>query len=378
MINYTSDYQELRKIFDPGLKEIRIPGWSTSIVNISFVSDIDPGEFTWKDDSSISENREFSYPIFVPDGCSNQKALLLLHGLNERSWSKYLAWGLHLSRETGRRVILFPLSFHINRAPSEWTDPRKMQEQVLRRINSTTEKTLSSYANIALSTRLTEEPLRFFSSGYQTAFDIVKLMKQISTGDHGTIPAGSSVDIFAYSIGAFLSQVLIMGNPGNLFSDSRLYMFCGGSVFSQMQGTSKHIMDSVAYRRLNDYYRNDFEREITRDHPFSDFLKSTQIGMAFRSMIDSERFRSFRESLIIKLKDRIRSVALQKDRIIPPEGIMKTLSPVMKNKGSEIDVWDFPFDYSHENPFPLFSNNRSVDVDRSFERLIVDARLFFA
>lgn len=378
MMNYTSDYQELKKIFDPGLKEISIPRSSTRIVNIRFLSDIDPGEFTGKHDSEISENREFSYPVFVPEEYSSRKALLLLHGLNERSWSKYLAWGLHLSRETGRCVILFPISFHINRAPSLWTDPRRMQEQVSRRISATTEKTLSSYANIALSTRLSEEPLRFFSSGYQTAFDIVKLMKQIRTGNHEIVTEGSTVDIFSYSIGVFLSQVLLMGNPGNLFPDTRLYMFCGGSVFSQMQGTSRHIMDSLAYRRLNDYYRNDFEKEIVRDHPFSGFLKSTQIGMAFRSMIDTERFRTLRESLIIKLKDRIRSVALRKDRIIPPEGIITTLSPALKSKASEIDVWDFPFDYSHENPFPLFSNNSSKDVDRSFERLIADARLFFA
>jgi len=378
MMNYTNDYQELKKIFDPDLKEIPIPGASTRIVNIRFVSDIDSCEFTGKDDSSISENREFSYPVFVPEERSSSKALLLLHGLNERSWSKYLAWGLNLSKETGRCVILFPLSFHINRAPSLWTDPRRMQEQVSRRISATTEKTLSTYANIALSTRLTEEPLRFFSSGYQTAFDIVKLMKQIRTGNHEIVPEGSSVDIFAYSIGAFLSQVLLMGNPGNLFTDTRLYMFCGGSVFSEMQGTSKHIMDSRAYRRLNDFYRNDFEREIVGAHPFSGFLKSTQIGMAFRSMIDTERFRTFRESLIIKLKDRIRSVAMKKDRIIPPEGIIRTLSPGLKNSASETDVWDFPYDYSHENPFPLFSNNKSFDVDRSFERLISDAGLFFA
>jgi len=44
------------------------------------------------------------------------------------------------------------------------------------------------------------------------------------------------------SIGAFLSQVVLMANQKNLFSDSRLFMFCGGSIFRSMFGVSRSIM----------------------------------------------------------------------------------------------------------------------------------------
>jgi hypothetical protein len=253
-----------------------------------------------------------------------------------------------------------------------------MQQFVKERSQDPAEITMSSFANIALSRRLTEEPMRFFNSGYQTAFDIVKLMNQIRSGNHNLIPGGSRVNIFAYSIGAFLSQILMMGNPDNLFAESKLFIFCGGSVFSNMRGTSRLIMDSMAYNRIYSFFLNDFEKEITHKNLFSEFLKSSQIGMAFRSMIDIGRFRSFRENVLIKLRDQIRSIALKQDTVIPAKGIVNTLIPITRKKFSPVEVWDFPYPYSHENPFPILNNELSCQVDRSFERVITKAGLFLA
>jgi hypothetical protein len=377
-MEYTKDFNELKSVFDPETPEIKIPGSSVRIISEKFISDIDPKDFLKRDDSSISENISFSYPVFIPEDKSSRKVILLLHGLNERSWVKYLVWAYWLSQLTGSYVVLFPISFHINRSPSSWINPRMMQQIVKERIQGSGEIIMSTFANIALSSRLTEEPMRFFNSGYQTAFDIVKLMNQIRSGNHNLIPKGSRVNIFAYSIGAFLSQILMMGNPDNVFTDSKLFMFCGGSVFSNMQGTSKLIMDSKAYNKIYSFYLNDFEKEITRKNPFSEFFRSSQIGMAFRSMIDIGRFRSFRESILIKLRDQVRSVALKKDTVIPANGIVNTLIPMTSKKFSPVEVWDFPYPYSHENPFPILNNESSAEVDRSFERLITKAGLFLA
>jgi len=377
-MEYTKDFNVLRSVFDPLAPEIKIPGSGVRIVSEKFISDIDPKDFLKRDDSSISENISFSYPVFMPADKTSRKAILLLHGLNERSWVKYLVWAYWLSELTGSYVVLFPISFHINRSPSSWINPRMMQQFVKERSKGSTEITMSTFANIALSSRLTEEPMRFFNSGYQTAFDIVKLMNQIRSGNHNVIPEGGRVNIFAYSIGAFLSQILMMGNPDNLFADSKLFMFCGGSVFSNMQGTSKLIMDSMAYNRIYSFYLNDFEKEITRKNLFSEFFRSSQIGMAFRSMIDISRFRSFRESILIKLRDQIRSIALKQDTVIPANGIVNTMIPMTRKKFGPIEVWDFPYPYSHENPFPVLNNESSTEVDRSFERLITQAGLFLA
>jgi hypothetical protein len=377
-MEYTKDFNVLKSVFDPEAPEIRIPGSSVRIVSERFVSDISPDAFLKKDDSSISENISFSYPVFIPEDKASRKVILLLHGLNERSWVKYLVWAYWLSQLSGSYVVLFPISFHINRSPSSWINPRLMQDFVKKRSLGSDEITMSTFANIALSSRLTEEPMRFFNSGYQTAFDIVKLMNQIRSGKHKIIPAGSQVNIFAYSIGAFLSQIIMMGNPENLFADSKLFMFCGGSVFSNMHGTSKLIMDSRAYDRIYSFYLNDFEREINHNSPFSELLRSSQIGMAFRSMIDIARFKPFRESILMKLRDQIRSIALKHDTVIPADGIVNTMIPMTRNKLIPVEVWDFKYPYSHENPFPVYNNESSAEVDRSFERLITKAALFLA
>jgi hypothetical protein len=377
-MGYTRQYNELKNIFDPGIKEIIIPGSDVKIINLEFYSDSVPASFLNKKDISIDENVSFSYPVFVPADTASRKVILLLHGLNERSWVKYLVWAYYLAQNTGSYVILFPISFHINRSPELWKDPRAMVSYLAERRTNYGDVSMSSIANIALSNRLTEDPMRFFNSGYQTSEDIVKLMSMIRDGRHELIPGGSKVNIFAYSIGAFLAQIILMGNPGNLFSESKLFMFCGGSVFSNMHGTSKLIMDSLAYDRVFTFYLEDFEKEIKGKSPLVDFLCSSRIGMAFRSMIDLGRFRKFRENRLTGLKDQIRSIALLKDAIIPADGIVKTLNYKSHSLSSSVEVTDFPYPYTHENPFPLFDSILSHSVDSAFERLFAAASLFLA
>jgi hypothetical protein len=234
----------------------------------------------------------------------------------------------------------------------------------------------SSFANIALSNRLTEDPMRFFKSGYQTASDIVKLLSAVRDGVHEVIPRTNRFNIFAYSIGAFLAEIILMGNPGNLFSESKLFIFCGGSVFSNMQGSSKLIMDSVAFERVYNYYLNDFEKTLTGKSLLVEFFHSNQIGMAFRSMIDLGRLRIFRETILKNLKDQIHSLSLLKDSVIPCKGVISTLGN--NNRKSIVDVWDFPYAYTHENPFPILESPLSKNVDYWFERVFAEATMFLA
>jgi hypothetical protein len=234
---------------------------------------------------------------------------------------------------------------------------------------------LSSFANIAISNRLTEDPMRFFNSGYQTVSDIVKLISAIRDGEHPIIPRSSRINIFAYSIGAFLAEIILMGNPGNIFTGSKLFIFCGGSVFSNMRGSSKLIMDSVAFDRVYAYYLNDFEKRIKGKSPVADFLRSSQIGMAFRSMIDLGRLKTFRENILNKLLEQIHSVSLLKDRVIPSDGVTETLGRF--GKKNIVDILDFPYEYTHENPFPVFNSPISKKVDQCFEYVFSEAKLFF-
>ena len=375
-MDYTETYNKFKSLYNPEKNEIQIPDSEIRIYNTGFRSDLPLNDFMNESDKLIPENRSFLYPVFAPGRPGSDKVIFLFHGLNERSWLKYLPWAHNLAELTDSYVVLFPISFHINRSPAAWKDPRAMIPLLKDRNSSVGEIDMSSFANIALSNRLTEDPMRFFKSGYQTVEDIIKLASDICDGRHPVIPRTRNINIFAYSIGAFLAEIMMMGNPGNLFSDSRLFIFSGGSVFSNMKGASKLIMDRRAFDRVYNYYLNDFEKTITGKNPLVDFLCSSPLGMAFRSMIDLGRFKTFRENMFKKLREQIHTISLSKDAIIPSRGVVSTLGNFSDN--TNLKVWDFPFSYSHENPFPVFNAPLSGMVDYCFERVFSEAALFLA
>jgi hypothetical protein len=373
-MEYLKTHEELKTLFSPDKNVITIPGQNIKINNIGFRSDESSDCFSNTNDNLIRENHSFTYPVFTPPNTESKKVILLLHGLNERSWVKYLAWAYYLARNTDSYVILFPISFHINRSPVSWRDPRAMIPFMKQRNSQLGEINNSSFANIALSNRLTEDPMRFFNSGYQTVSDITKLLLAIKRGEHQLIPRDCRINIFAYSIGAFLAQIMVMGNPEKLFDETKLFIFCGGSVFSNMRGASKLIMDSVAFDRVYKFYLNDFENNLTGTSPLTVFLSSSQIGIAFRSMIDLGRFKSFRENIFKKLHDQIRSITLAGDNVIPSQGVVATLGK--PGKKTTVNVWDFPYAYSHENPFPILSQKLGEKVDECFNRVFSEASLY--
>ena len=375
-MEYTQKFNELKSVFNPDSDVIVLPGSDIKIINVKFNCDIENVDIFNKKDIVFSENTAFRYPVFIPSDPRSKKVILLLHGLNERSWIKYLAWAYYLTLFTDSYVILFPISFHMNRSPESWKDPRVMMEFLNERRLAYGKINMASIANIALSNRLTEDPRRFFSSGYQTVLDIVKLLKLIKSGKHQVVPGDSKVNVFAYSIGAFLAQIIFMGNPEGLFTNSKLFMFCGGSVFSNMYGTSKLIMDNLAYEKVYSYYMNDFENETRGRNQLVEFLKSSRLGMAFRSMIDFSRLKKFRENTLKELRDQTHAIALLKDIVIPPKGIMETLNNKILGKSQPVELWDFPYPYSHENPFPVFDSDLRKAVDSSFERVFSAAVAF--
>lgn len=377
-MSYTEDYMMLKSLPEKGFDEINIGDSGITVFNMGFSSGEATAQFMNREDMSIPENLSFSYPLFAPADRRSRRVILLLHGLNERSWTKYLTWAYDLARNCGSYVILFPISFHINRAPSAWKDPRLMSEAARERQKGLDRNFLSSFANAALSRRLHDDPMRFFCSGYQTSDDLTRLLTGIRNGNHPLIPVNAAVDIFAYSIGAFLAEIMMMGNPGGLFDTSRLFIFCGGSVFANMNGRSRLIMDSAAFDRVYAYYMQDFENDVKKESLYPGILSSGMLAMAFRSMIDLARFRLFREKRLRMLDGRIRSVALAGDLIIPPEGIISTLGHLFPGKKEVVKVVEFPYACSHENPFPVFDKTASHYVDESFKRIFSAAASFFA
>ncbi|MEI7503731.1 MAG: DUF6051 family protein, partial [Paludibacter sp.] len=147
-MKYSQRYVELNSQFQLGV-DMHLKESNIDIRFIKFDSGMQP-VISNHDDSHLDENLSFVYPVFMPKEIQKaDKAILLLHGLNERNWNKYLTWAEFLCKETGKPVILFPIAFHINRTPQSWFNPRDLQGLLdLRRQRNGVDRMLS-FANVS-------------------------------------------------------------------------------------------------------------------------------------------------------------------------------------------------------------------------------------
>lgn len=338
---------------------------------VRFQQELATTAFCPQTDDCIHENKSFTYIVFHPQNknrCDN--AIILLHGLNERSWDKYLTWSEYLSATTGKPVILFPIAFHMNRTPAFWCNPRETMPWAKKREKEVEDLHNSTFANVALSSRISRHPLRFYASGRESAYNLCQLVREIKNGKHPLFKESASVDLFAYSIGALLSQVILLANPDKMFTDSRLFMFCGGSIFNEMNGNSRDILDKDAYDRLLHYYTNDF---LNNRSSIPTTFREDELEQAFRSMIRPDYMRDFRETFFSRACNRIRSISLKKDKVVPTTGIIKALGKV---SGKILEELDFPFTYTHQIPFP--QKEDPFLLKRAFHSIFDKAAAFLA
>jgi hypothetical protein len=364
-MGYTEQYQQLREIFDLSAAQIPIPGTRMMLCNFSFHSEGFDGE-SWApalENAPIKENQSFRYPVVVPSGAPKfNRAILYLHGLNERNWFKHLPGACFLAERTGNPVILFPLSHHINRGLPDWADARGMEDPLQVRKQKYIQVKDASVFNLALSERLTALPQRFFTSGYQSAMDLMKLKKELKTGQHPLFARGTKTDIFAYSISCMMLQALMISHSGNLLDESKIVFFAGGSLFSCMNGISRYIMDSVAFTSIQRYYLN-----LLSDHSGS-WLQKSRYGRAFSWLIGNGDFDREREKSLQQYQSNLMVIALKNDRVIPVEGIRSAFGKKFC-RSERFRIIHFPYSYTHENPFPVLNKNISPQVDSSFVSL---------
>jgi hypothetical protein len=381
-MDYFENQMLLKSCYDFHARDMSIPGSRSRIINCDFRSVIKPDpklddSFTDTRDGhpelllrSFEGNYNFTYPVFMPEGkVTADGAIIMLHGLNERNWLKYLYWAQYLSENTGKAVILFPMAFHVNRSPGFWSDPRAMQEVAYNRISQTPQNSDATPVNAALSTRLDSHPEWFCTSGLQSCYDLISLSRLIRSGIHPLFTPGASVDFFAYSVGAFLLEVLLIANPEELFSESKSFLFLGGSSFEQMQGISRYIMDARAFDRLEEaFIRQDpdvVKQKINIEH-LSTF---NMLWSAFMAMLRLDRFQVLRERSFYRLRHQISAIGLSRDQVIPAKSILQTLSGSNNRNKIQMSVLDFPYPYSHENPFPIGNQALRPAVNEAFQQV---------
>jgi hypothetical protein len=324
-------------------------------------------------DRDVVENREFRYSVFLPGdkrggdspGARFDRATLLLHGLNEKQWEKYLPWAARLAELTGRPVILFPIAFHMNRAPEAWANPREMMGVAKERKRLFPDLYAGSFANAALSHRIQFAPHRFLVSGLETYLNLLELAREIQSGAHPCFSPGSRLDLFGYSIGASLTQLLMMANREGLFSDSRAFLFCGGSVLDQANPVSRAIMDDEAHRAIVGYFRNvAADPEGSLPVPQEQLRKLDRELEIIRSMLFRGQLASMREWIMRSVGSRISALAMSQDRVFHPEGIVDSWAADDGESLIDITMADPDYGYSHEQPFP--DRGRDGDAVNAF------------
>ncbi|PLX21972.1 MAG: hypothetical protein C0599_07205 [Salinivirgaceae bacterium] len=376
-MTYTFDQKQLISLFSQEQEIIQIPDSDFRIHNIDFVSNfkLEETQANYKNlnyygkDLQIEQNWHFNYPVFAPKAKKNTRAIILLHGLNERSWDKYLTWGKYLAEKTGRTVILFPLAFHMNRGKEEWSDARKMSSLVQLRKSGLQETNQLSFVNVALSNRLTEDPMRFYHSGLQSAHDLLQLIDSIKTGNYPLLEQNTQINFMSYSIGAFLTQILFIANPNKLFSDSKAAIFCGGTTFNYMNGVSKKILDSYASQQLLNFYLYQFGQNLIPDKKKLLSMQLQVVAEAFKAMIPLPKFRKLKERRFARISKQMSVFGLKKDKVIPAKEILETLKNRKGKTKINFQLYDFPYQYTHEDPFPLYTNEKAALVDQGFENV---------
>lgn len=321
-------------------------------------------------DINIMENRKFRYHIFKPSNAEKFKEVVLFfHGFNEKYWDKYLPWAKKIADDTGKLVVLFPIAFHMNRAPHLWSDPRKMFALSKLRKDNFPDIIDSSLSNVAISTRLHACPQRFLWSGLQTYNDVIQFVEDCKEGNHHLIEKDFTLDFFSYSVGSLLAEILKLTNYNNYFDNSKLVMFCGGAVFNRLSPVSKFIIDSEAnaamYKYLVEHLSVHMQKNSRMEHLLGELHPE---GLVFRSMLNYSVMREQRESQFRKIEDQVLAITLEKDTVIPPYEIINTLRGAKRDINIDFQVFDFPYDYRHEDPFPI-AESISKLVDKSFNEV---------
>lgn len=228
----------------------------------------------------------------------------------------------------------------------------------------------SSFANIAISARLHSLPQRFFWSGVETFYDIIHLLRNIKSGKHPLIEKESIIDIFYYSVGAFLAEILMLSNTGNYFDNAKLFIFAGGPVFNRMSPVSKYIIDSKANMAIYSFFIEHLENHLKKDKRLAHYFgESHPEGKVFKCMLNYNKMKSFREEKIRSMSERIEAIALSKDTVVPPYEVINTLKGESRKIPVKVRIIDFPYFYCHENPFPINEKN-IIGVNNSFNRVM--------
>jgi pimeloyl-ACP methyl ester carboxylesterase len=339
-----------------------------------------PGERTIHspEDNRIGQNLRFRYPL-VREALSagtarrHDRAVIVLHGLNERSFSKYIPWAYHLWKGCNAPVLLFPMTFHINRVSPQWA--REQQANLEARKAIPGNENVHRF-NAVISHRLGTHPERFIWGAIQSFWDIVDLVRQIRDGRHAHVDPDAEIDLLGFSAGGYVALVLMLENPEGLFSHSRAVLFASGSMVRDVNLSSHLIVDQAAEIALMNLYVK--HRKKLSGPRLLHWMEAHREGQWFNCFCGLMPDRARLDPRLRALAPRLLGIANSNDSVFPTGAIHNTLQGVHRDIPIRVEELDLGI---HENPFaiPAYDwRDRAViteflsvpDYGCSFERFI--------
>jgi len=330
-------------------------------------------------DYCIQENLSYTLSLIKKKEVDEVTELVILfHGLNEKKWDKYLPWAYELVTKSNCAVLLYPISFHMDRAPEQWSDRKLMFAISQQRASDLFKNSDSSYVNAAISSRMEAHPQRMFWSGLQSYNDIIKIVDDIRQAKFKLISPSATINLFGYSIGSFLSTILMMSNPNGIFSDSKLFCFCGGMTIDRMFPISKYIMDARAAIAMQKVFAQLLTTNFSSDARLAHYQNS-QIHPNeswFKTMLRYNHFQHEREDRFKALEGKIKVLVLEQDVVAPPIEALNTFKGGYRAINIDVEIKDFNFPYTHMVPFPLTVKN-AEQVHQAFTSVFQSAIDFY-
>lgn len=323
-------------------------------------------------DCEVPTNLQFRYPLLTGhapggDRVKARHLVILLHGLNERAYGKYVPWAYQLWAQTGAAVAVMPLSFHVNRVEPQWA--RRMKVYTANRQAVPRNEEAHAY-NSVLSERLDGRPERFFWGGLQTYGDVMALVKQVRRGEHPLVDREAQVDLVGYSAGGYLALGLMLANPEELFTHSRAVPFAAGAVMRSTHLSTKFIMDLACEISLMKLYVRFTQRLASpRLHHW---LYEHEEGRWFRALFGEEAERPRLEARLREIAPRLLPIANLNDAVIPTNVTLSTLQGLDRDTGVRVETLSLGV---HEHPFvcPDYAQR-----DRRFVTEVLDEAVYGA
>ncbi|MGB7925198.1 MAG: DUF6051 family protein [Pyrinomonadaceae bacterium] len=324
-------------------------------------------------DDQIERNITFPY-LLLREGSPSvplhqyKRVTILLHGLNERTLLKYMPWAYHIWQRTQEPVVLFPLSFSINRVLPEW---RKQMPKIHANREKERKIKRSHEFNATISERLEPNPERFFWGAEQSYWDIIDFVREIRSGENEQLKqhfdSDARINFLGYSSGGYLALAHLAVNHEGLFSESRACLFASCVEMDDLRPASPYVVDEEAERALRELYVDYFDELPDEDaknapkgrmrhwleyHPEGRWLCSFGGHLPNRK----EKDRANRESHLRKLAERLLGIANTNDMVMPWRRMRDVLLGDERDTGVRFKKLDLGI---HEHPFVFPNYNQS-------------------